>query len=167
MVCPTRASRRRATLHGETLAERGLSACGLRRGATFPGIPIDHVKLPVADLEASRRFYSSALEPFGYRLVYSSDRSLGFGVGDGGEEDEPFALELGDAPSIRSHVAFTAASPEQVDAFHAAALAAGGEDNGAPGERPYGGYYYAAFVLDPDGHNIEAVYHGPGERRAE
>jgi predicted lactoylglutathione lyase len=52
-----------------------------------------------------------------------------------------------------------------VDAFHAAAMAAGGTDNGAPGERPYGGYYYAAFVRDPDGHNIEAVYHGPTSRR--
>jgi predicted lactoylglutathione lyase len=63
-------------------------------------------------------------------------------------------------------VAFTASSPAQVDAFHAAAVAAGGEDNGPPGERPYGGYYYAAFVLDPDGHNIEAVYHGPASRKA-
>jgi predicted lactoylglutathione lyase len=63
-------------------------------------------------------------------------------------------------------VAFTASSTAQVDAFHGAALAAGGRDNGGPGERPYGGYYYAAFVLDPDGHNIEAVYHGePGRPR--
>jgi len=68
----------------------------------------------------------------------------------------------GDPPSVGSHVAFTASSPDQVNEFHTAALAAGGRDNGAPGERPYGGYYYAAFVLDPDGHNIEAVYH---ERR--
>jgi catechol 2,3-dioxygenase-like lactoylglutathione lyase family enzyme len=64
-----------------------------------------------------------------------------------------------------THIAFAASSPEQVDAFHAAALAAGGSDNGAPGLRPYGGEYYAAFVLDPDGHNIEAVYHGPADRR--
>lgn len=63
-------------------------------------------------------------------------------------------------PNVRTHVAFTATSTEQVDAFYAAALAAGGGDNGTPGERPYGRYYYAAFVLDPDGHNIEAVFHG-------
>jgi catechol 2,3-dioxygenase-like lactoylglutathione lyase family enzyme len=125
------------------------------------------VKLPVADLAASRRFYSAALEPFGYRLVYDSDASLGFGTGDGGDEDEPFALELGAPPAARSHVAFTASSPGQVDAFHAAAVAAGGRDNGPPGERPYGGYYYAAFVRDTDGHNIEAVYHGPDSRRPE
>ena len=91
--------------------------------------------------------------------MYDSDSSLGFGRGDGGDDDEPFAVRLGDPPSRGSHIAFTATSTEEVDAFHAAALEAGGRDNGAPGERPYGGYYYAAFVLDPDGHNIEAVYH--------
>ena len=64
------------------------------------------------------------------------------------------------APAIPTHVAFTAMSTGQVDEFHAAALGAGGRDNGGPGERPYGETYYAAFVLDPDGHNIEAVYHG-------
>jgi len=128
-------------------------------------VPIDHVKLPVADLGASRAFYSAALEPFGYRLVYDGEESLGFGTGDGGDDNEPFALQLGDPPVASSHVALTASGTAQVDAFHAAALAAGGRDNGPPGERPYGGYYYAAFVLDPDGHNIEAVYHGAGDRR--
>ena len=128
-------------------------------------MPIDHVKLPVSDLDASRAFYSAGLAPFGYALVYVGESSLGFGVGDGGHEDEPFALELGDRPNASSHVAFTASDTAQVDAFHAAAIAAGGRDNGAPGERPYGGYYYAAFVLDPDGHNVEAVYHGPSSRR--
>jgi len=122
-------------------------------------VPIDHVNLPVGDLGASRAFYTAALAPFGYTLVYDSEASLGFGRGDGGEDDEPFALRGGDPPSVGSHVAFTASSPDQVNEFHTAALAAGGRDNGAPGERPYGGYYYAAFVLDPDGHNIEAVYH--------
>jgi catechol 2,3-dioxygenase-like lactoylglutathione lyase family enzyme len=125
---------------------------------------VDHVKLPVGDVEASRAFYSAALAPFGYRLVYDGDRSLGFGVGDGGDDDEPFAVERCELPTAPVHVAFTASSTAQVDAFHAAALAAGGRDNGAPGERPYGGYYYAAFVLDPDGHNIEAVYHGAAPR---
>jgi catechol 2,3-dioxygenase-like lactoylglutathione lyase family enzyme len=122
------------------------------------------VKLPVSNLEASRAFYTAVLAAFGWKLVYDGEASLGFGVGDGGEENEPFALQLGDAPAVGSHVALTASSPAQVDAFHAAALAAGGRDNGAPGERPYGGLYYAAFVLDPDGHNIEAVYHGEGSR---
>jgi catechol 2,3-dioxygenase-like lactoylglutathione lyase family enzyme len=122
-------------------------------------VPIDHVKLPVSDLDASRTFYSAALAPFGYRLVYDEEPSLGFGLGDGSDEDEPFALERHGTPNVRTHIAFTATSTTQVDEFHAAALAAGGRDNGPPGERPYGGYYYAAFVLDPDGHNIEAVYH--------
>ena len=98
-------------------------------------------------------------------LVYDRAPSRGFGRGDGGDDDEPIALPKGGVPSVPTHVAFTASDPDQVDAFHAAALAAGGRDNGAPGERPYGGYYYAAFVLDPDGHNIEAVYHGRERRR--
>ena len=114
-------------------------------------MPIDHVNLPVSDLDASRAFYAAALAPFGYGLVYEGEGSLGFGRGDGGEDDEPIALRLGDKPNARSHAAFTAGDEAQVDAFHAAGVAAGGTDNGAPGERPYGGYYYAAFVLDPDG----------------
>jgi catechol 2,3-dioxygenase-like lactoylglutathione lyase family enzyme len=125
-------------------------------------VPIDHVKLPISDLDASRAFYAAALAPFGYKLVYEGEASLGFGTGDGGDDNEPLALQLGEPPNVRSHVALTASSTARVDAFHAAALAAGGRDNGAPGERPYGGYYYAAFVLDPDGHNIEAVCHGAG-----
>jgi catechol 2,3-dioxygenase-like lactoylglutathione lyase family enzyme len=124
-------------------------------------VPIDHVKLPVTNLDASRAFYAAALAPFGYKLVYDHEPELGFGLGDGGDDNEPLGLLRGDPPNVRCHVAFSASSTAQVDAFHAAALAAGGRDNGAPGERPYGGYYYAAFVLDPDGHNIEAVYHGP------
>jgi catechol 2,3-dioxygenase-like lactoylglutathione lyase family enzyme len=105
-------------------------------------------------------FYSAALAPLGWRVVWDEAPTLGFGRGDGGEDDEPFALERGDPPSVRSHVAFTAANTAEVDAHPAAAVAAGGQDNGPPGERPYGGYYYAAFVLDPDGHNIEVVFHG-------
>jgi catechol 2,3-dioxygenase-like lactoylglutathione lyase family enzyme len=128
-------------------------------------VPIDHVKLPVADLDASRAFYSAALAPLGWTLVWDEAPTVGFGRGGGGEDDEPFALERGVPPNVRSHVAFTAADTTQVDAFHAAAIAAGGQDNGRPGERPYGGYYYAAFVLDPDGHNIEVVFHGDEARR--
>jgi catechol 2,3-dioxygenase-like lactoylglutathione lyase family enzyme len=128
-------------------------------------MPIDHVKLPVSDLAASRAFSSAALAPLGWQLVYDGEETAGFGTGDGGGDNEPLALERGEAPGARTHIALTASGPAAVDAFHAAALSAGGRDNGPPGERPYGGYYYAAFVLDPDGHNIEAVYHGPTDRR--
>lgn len=121
-------------------------------------MPIDHVKLPVADLDASRRFYTAALEPLGYRIVHDEEPSLAFAAAEL-DAEEPFVVTRTDPPNVRTHVAFTAASAEQVDAFHAAAVAAGGRDNGAPGDRPYGRPYYAAFVLDPDGHNIEAVCH--------
>jgi catechol 2,3-dioxygenase-like lactoylglutathione lyase family enzyme len=93
-------------------------------------VPIDHVNLPVSDLEASRAFYTAALEPVGYKLVYDAEASLGFGRGDGGDDDEPFALRGGVAPYAWSHVASTATGEAQVDAFHAAAVAAGGTDNG-------------------------------------
>jgi catechol 2,3-dioxygenase-like lactoylglutathione lyase family enzyme len=128
-------------------------------------MPIDHVKLPVSDLDASRAFYKTALAALGWKLVWDETPTLGFGRGDGGEDDEPFALGLEQTPIARTHVALTAATPDEVDAFHTAAIAAGGRDNGPPGERPYGGHYYAAFVLDPDGHNIEAVFHGDLPRR--
>ena len=124
-------------------------------------MPIDHVKLPVADLDASRAFYAAALAPLGYELVYDEGPSIAFAAAPL-EEEEPFVLTRTDPPNVPTHVAFTAGSPEQVDAFHAAAVAEGGLDNGGPGERPYGRYYYAAFVLDPDGHNIEAVCHRRG-----
>jgi catechol 2,3-dioxygenase-like lactoylglutathione lyase family enzyme len=123
-------------------------------------MPVDHVNIPVSDLTASRSFYSPALAPLGFKLVYDGEGSLGFGRGDGGPDDEPIALRGGGPPNRSSHVAFSASSADEVDAFYAAAIAAGGTDNGAPGERPYGHRYYAAFVLDPDGHNLEAVYKG-------
>ena len=123
-------------------------------------MPIDHVNIPVGNLPASRDFYTAALAPLGFKLVYEGAESLGFGRGDGGGDDEPIALRLGDIPNRSTHIAFTASARGEVDAFHAAALAAGGIDNGAPGDRPYGNLYYAAFVLDPDGHNIEVVYKG-------
>ena len=122
-------------------------------------IRIDHVRLPVSEIDVSRAFYAAALAPLGYRIVYDQDGSLGFGD----DEREPLALSAGAAPPMGTHVAFTATSTGAVDAFHAAAMAAGGRDNGPPGERPYGGYYYAAFVLDPDGHNLEAVFHARAE----
>jgi catechol 2,3-dioxygenase-like lactoylglutathione lyase family enzyme len=119
-------------------------------------VAIDHVKLPVVDLERTRDFYAAALAPMGYQLVFEGPESIGFGSKD----REPIAFLRATAPNVGTHVAVTAADAAPVDAFYEAAIAAGGRDNGAPGPRPYGGQYYAAFVIDPDGHNIEAVHHG-------
>ena len=120
---------------------------------------IDHVHLRVRDLGASRRFYRAVLDALG--LPFG-------GEGDGWFwADELFVSAAGDgAPTERLHLAFQARDRETVHRFHAAALAAGGRDNGAPGERPYHPGYYAAYALDPDGHNIEAVHHGPARRSA-
>ena len=116
---------------------------------------IDHVTLPVRDLAVSRAFYEAALEPFGMKVLEVGDEVV---FGPDGAED--FALAKGDPPSGPLHVAFQATCREQVDAFHRAALAAGGQDNGAPGLRPhYHPGYYGAYVIDPDGNNIEAVFH--------
>ena len=120
---------------------------------------IDHVGLAVADLGRARAFYEQALAPLGIEVVM--EVTVG-GVHVGFGDTRPFFwISGGCAPGGRTHVAFAAASTAEVDAFHAAALAAGGTDNGAPGLRPhYHPAYYGAFVLDPDGHNIEAVHHG-------
>ena len=80
-------------------------------------MPIDHVNIPVVDLAGSKTFYAAALAPIGYSLVYESDSSLGFGMGDGGDEDEPFAVRLEGEPTLPSHIAFTATSTSQVDAL--------------------------------------------------
>jgi catechol 2,3-dioxygenase-like lactoylglutathione lyase family enzyme len=119
-------------------------------------VAVDHVKLPVADLERTRDFYAAALTPMGYELVFEGPESIGFGS----QDREPIAFLRTAAPSVGTHIALSAADTATVVAFYEAAIAAGGRDNGAPGPRPYGREYYAAFVLDPDGHNIEAVYHG-------
>ena len=124
---------------------------------------IDHVQLVVRDLEASRAFYGAVLDVLQVPM--------------GGEMDgffwaDEFCVSSADSEAAQgtltgpSHVAFQAADRAMVDAFHRAALAHGGKDNGAPGERPYHPGYYAAFVLDPDGNNIEAVYHGKATRSA-
>ena len=116
---------------------------------------IDHVVLGVRDVDTSRAFYERALAPLGVRVVLDLPGYVGFG--DGGT---PWFFVAAREPSERVHVAFSAASRELVDAFHAAALAAGGRDNGAPGPRPrYHEHYYGGFVHDPDGNNIEAVCH--------
>jgi catechol 2,3-dioxygenase-like lactoylglutathione lyase family enzyme len=118
---------------------------------------IDHLTLAVRDLAASRRFYAAALAPWGAREE-EAEGAVAFGPP--GAED--FILRPGEPPTTPVHVAFLAPDRATVDAFHAAALAAGATDNGAPGPRPrYHPGYYAAFVLDPDGHNVEAVFHGP------
>ena len=115
---------------------------------------LDHVSLTVADLAASRRFYAAALGPWGAREVTAGG---GYGYGPKGSED--VWISAGD-PGVPVHIAIAAPDHAVVDAFHAAALAAGGRDNGPPGLRPrYHPTYYAAFVLDPDGNNVEAVHH--------
>lgn len=126
---------------------------------------IDHVGFPVSDFARSKAFYLRALAPLGYVLVMEvgtnemGAAAAGFGVG--GNPDFWIGGEGGVGNPV--HVAVVARDRASVDAFHAAALAAGGKDNGAPGLRPhYGPNYYAAFVLDPDGHNIEAVCQRPG-----
>jgi catechol 2,3-dioxygenase-like lactoylglutathione lyase family enzyme len=122
---------------------------------------IDHVTIRVSDLERSRAFYEGALEPFGVH-VQEIDGTDGPELAIGPEGSEDLVLTAGE-PSSPLHLAFLAMDPETVDAFHAAAIEAGGRDNGAPGPRPqYHERYYAAYVLDPDGNNVEAVCHtGP------
>jgi catechol 2,3-dioxygenase-like lactoylglutathione lyase family enzyme len=124
---------------------------------------LDHVGLVVSDLDASLGFYDRALAPIGIARLMSVDGPDGkpLFVGFGADRKPFFWLHTGDAPSVSTHVAFTAGSRTMVEDFYAAALAAGGRDNGAPGPRPhYHPTYYGAFVLDPDGNNIEAVNHG-------
>ena len=115
----------------------------------------DHIGIAVSELERSRAFYADALEPLGIRELMQFEDAAAFG------RDRPmFWLSLADASTspARTHVAFTASTRLDVEAFHRAALAAGGTDNGAPGlRRHYHPNYYGAFVLDPDGNNIEAV----------
>lgn len=125
---------------------------------------LDHIGFPVSQFVRSKEFYSQALEPLGYRLIM--EMSLSNDGADGyagyGRDRPQFWIGTGKPLQARLHVAFTATDRAQVSAFHAAALAAGGIDNGAPGLRPhYHENYYGAFVLDPDGHNIEAVTHIP------
>jgi catechol 2,3-dioxygenase-like lactoylglutathione lyase family enzyme len=119
---------------------------------------IDHLTLTVRDPEASRRFYRAALAPWGSREVEYEEGVVAFGP----EGSEDLAL-VGGKPAAPVHIAFAAPDRRTVDAFHEAALAAGGRDNGRPGLRPhYHAGYYAAYVLDPDGNNVEAVFHDRG-----
>ena len=127
---------------------------------------IDHIGINVSHFVASKAFYTRALAPLGYQLlmeisaqVTGSKDFAGFG-----QPPKPdFWISSDDAKPSPVHVAFQAESRAVIDAFYQAALAAGGRDHGAPGLRPhYHPNYYGAFVLDPDGHNIEAVCHKPG-----
>lgn len=125
---------------------------------------LDHVGFAVSDAEVSKRFYEAALKPLGLSVIMTvpAEENGSGGTAHGfGTEGDPF-FWIGDNERVGegTHVAFRTETREQVDAFHEAALAAGGRDNGPPGPRPqYGPNYYAAFVLDPDGLNIEAVCH--------
>ncbi|MFN8608079.1 MAG: VOC family protein [Vulcanimicrobiota bacterium] len=125
---------------------------------------IDHLGLQVSQLAASKLFYQQALAPLGYSLLMelSKEQTGGFsGAGFGIAPKPDFWIGQGTPNRPPIHVAFRAQDRAAVDAFYAAALAAGGKDNGKPGLRPhYHANYYGAFVLDPDGHNIEAVFHG-------
>lgn len=115
----------------------------------------DHVQIPVGDLETSREFYRRALEPLGLELTH-----------DGPDACELGALALVPGGPLRDpvHIAFVAETREAVDEFHRVGLEAGGRDNGRPGLRDYAPDYYAAYLYDPDGHNIEAVHRSPETR---
>ncbi len=114
---------------------------------------IDHFNLPVSDLDRSRSFYERVIEPLGVRVLGQDGQAIGFGAASWA-----FGIIATSPPFPTLHLAFTAASRADVDGFYAAALFVGARPNGSPGLRPeYDPDYYAAFVLDPDGHNIEAV----------
>ena len=123
---------------------------------------IHHLSLGVRDLQASARFYDSALGALGFRRVFEDDDAIGYGIHD---DEDILCLKLRDAvaaPGPGFHLAFTAPTRAAVDAFHVAGMDLGGLDNGGPALREdYGPHYYAAFLVDPDGHRIEAVVKGP------
>ena len=124
---------------------------------------IDHVQLVVRDLDASRTFYTAVLDVFGVPIG---------GDGPGFFWADELVVSTAESEAAegkltgRNHFAFQANDRAMVDAFHRVALANGGRENGAPGKRDYHPGYYAAFVLDPDGNNVEAVFHGKAERSA-
>jgi catechol 2,3-dioxygenase-like lactoylglutathione lyase family enzyme len=118
---------------------------------------LDHVHLRTADLETSRRFYRATLEALGLGFTFESESAF--------SADELFVSGDGD-PTSGLHLAFQAADREAVARFYDAALEAGGRENGRPGERDYHPGYYSAYAFDPDGNNVEAVFHGPARRSA-
>lgn len=120
---------------------------------------IDHVHLRVSDLAAAKQFYRAILAALRREPTFESEKAISF--------DELWVDAADKAGPSHVHLAFQAADHNAVARFHAAGLAAGGRDNGGPGARDYHPGYYAAFLLDLDGHNVEAVYHGPATRSAE
>ena len=129
----------------------------------YRGRLIDHLHLVVRDLQASQAFYAAVLRELGIPLGGQGD---GYFWADELFVSDRSTLAQGELTG-RHHLAFQARDRAMVDAFHRTALAHGGRDNGAPGLRPYHPAYYAAFVLDPDGNNVEAVFHGPAQRSAD
>lgn len=124
----------------------------------------DHFGITVRDFDRARQFYDAALAPLGssFLVQVPAEYTNGVKVGGYGPSGPAFWLTEGDAQRPIVHIAFAAKTRAEVDAFYAAAMAAGGRDNGKPGLRPhYHATYYGAFVLDPDGNNIEAVCHAP------
>jgi catechol 2,3-dioxygenase-like lactoylglutathione lyase family enzyme len=131
---------------------------------------IDHLSLGVRDLAHSRAFYDAILTPLGYRRGFDHADVAGYGLPEKhplGEQALPFWIGAeAEGPALNGHVCFSAPDRAAVDAFYNAALAAGARDNGAPGLRPqYHASYYAAFVIDPNGHRLEAVCHQPEQSR--
>jgi len=121
----------------------------------------DHVKFGVSDFAASKAFFLQALEPLGVVVLAEGHPTYGVELGQPEGKASLCLYQTEDKPA-HLHLAFQADNRQQVEAFHRAALAAGGKDNGEPGRRPqYSGNYYAAFVIGPDGHNIEVVCHEP------
>ena len=120
---------------------------------------LDHVTIGVSDIERSKTFYDRALRPLGIERLHADGETF---AGYGADRKAFFWIGLRKSPQTGVHVAFAARDRHIVDAFYAEALAAGGKDNGQPGLRPhYHPNYFGAFILDPDGHNIEAVCHVP------
>ena len=131
---------------------------------------LHHISFGVSNIERAAAFYDAVLAPLGYIRVWDDlrpgepDQAVGYGIAGGGDK---LALKLRPKrhrpPGPGFHLAFAAPDRQSIAQFHAAALAHGGRDNGAPGPRPdYGPHYYAAFVIDPDGYHIEAVFNTPG-----
>ena len=132
----------------------------------FRGRLIDHIQLVVGDLDASRRFYGAVFDVLGVPMESNNEDSHFWG--DELFVSKPDGPEAAGKLTGRHHIAFQAKDRETVDRFYSEGLRAGGKDNGAPGERKkYHPGYYAAFLLDPDGNNIEAVHHGEAERSAD
>lgn len=121
---------------------------------------IDHASVHVSDIEKSKAFYAKALAPLGYAMLAEYPEYKVAGFGEAPKAD--FWISAGEGMEQENHVAFAAKDKETVEGFHEAGILAGGTDNGAPGYRKdYSPGYYAAFVKDPDGHNIEVVFHDP------